>query len=274
MESKRIELKLPNGKDYLSYSSAKHLASHPLSYLSYIADKFEPNEGMIFGIFYEALLYSDTETLEKFYIYDEEAIVRRAIEKYGKETKSIRSTNVYKDIKEEALLEAKNYQYTITEEQNDIAQKMGVIMQDSGIFDKYLNGETQKISKSEIDTGKYIVKVLAKKDVTHADGSVVDLKTTSSVISAFPFQAKKIDYDLQAYIAMEADGLDEFTFVTQRTEGLNDIGIFTVERDSKFFDSGRYKLNKAVDNYIDWLSPEAQMVEANPSHYIHRQVLY
>lgn len=270
--SEKIELKLPNGKDYLSYSSSSKLAEHPMTYLNYINDKFIPSPEMEFGTYYEALLYQDQESLSNFFIYNDEAVVERAIKKYGKETKSIRNTNVYKEERERVLKEAEG-KIIITEEQHHSAIHMGTIMQDSGLFGEYLVGENQKVIKKVIDTGKYIVKALVKVDNLRDDGLITDLKTTSKVIPRFKRDALLLNYDIQAYLSMEVGSNDEFPFVVQRTQGLYDVGLFTARRDGYFFESGRNKFNRAIDNYVKYISPEAQILGAEPTHYIYQSDL-
>jgi hypothetical protein len=262
----QIELKLPNGKDYLSPSSSKHLASHPISYLSYAANKFTPNDEMIFGRYYEDILYG-VDTDKDYYIIDDNKIVEEAIKEYGKETKSIRSTNVYKDIR--ASYEAKaNGRYILTEEDHERAIKMANIMSDSGIFSSYLDGEAQVTKSAIINTGEYEVKALVRSDVVMKDGSVNDAKTTSSDLSAWLHHSKKMGNDIQAYLSMEVWGLDEFKFIVQRTCGLHEVSVFTIHKDSWYYDSGKRKFNQAVKNYIDWLSPEAKQLGANPECFV------
>ena len=73
-QSQQVELKLPNGKDYLSPSSSKHLANHPLAYLAYASGKFEDSDEMIFGRYYEDLIYK-VDVDEKYFIIDDNKIV-------------------------------------------------------------------------------------------------------------------------------------------------------------------------------------------------------
>lgn len=265
MSSIEIKLNLPSGKDYLSPSSAKQLAKHPMSYLAYIADKFEPNEGMIFGSYYENFLYGIES--DEFFVYDDDAVVQQAMEQYGKPTSNIRATKVYKDLKEQVLQQAQG-KHIITEEQHDNALAMATVMMESGVFDGYLDGETQVEKSRVIDTGEYLVKALVRSDVVMASGAVNDLKTTSSSIDGFISQAKKLDYDVQAYLSMEVWKVDSFTFVVQRTAGLFDVGVFTAHRDGWFFESGKRKFNKAVQNYIGWLSDDAKAFGADPRNYV------
>lgn len=269
--STEIQLILPSGKDYLSPSSSKELAKHPQSYLAYINDKFAPNYGMIFGQYYEDLIYG-VDTSDRFFIYDDNKVCEEAVKQYSKATNSIRSTNVYKELKE-AALECSNGKYILSEEDHDRALKMANIMTDSHVFDNYLNGTTQVTKDSVIDTGKYIVKVLVRSDVITPDGQVNDLKTTSDELGAWLYATKSYGYDIQAYLSMEVHGVDEFSFVVQRTKGIYDIAIFTILRDSWYFENGRKKFNKAVDNYVEWLSPEAEALGSLPQNYVNHVII-
>lgn len=263
--SVEIKLKLPNGKDYLSPSSSKQLADHPLSYLAYIAGKFEPNESMIFGSYYENLLYGVES--DEFYVYDDDKIVKEAIKMRGEPSKAIRNTKEYNTLKTKALKQAEG-KHIITEAQHHDAVTMATMMHESGVFDAYLDGQTQVEKSRVIDTGEYIVKALVRSDVVMDNGYVNDLKTTSSTLDGFISQAKKLDYDIQAYLTMEVWQTDSFKFVVQRTTGLFDIGVFTVKRDSWFFESGKRKFNKAVQNYIEWLSEDAKSLGVEPRNYV------
>lgn len=262
-----VKLQLPNGKDYLSPSSAKQLYKHPLSYLAYINDKFTPNDEMIFGQYYEDFIYG-VNNEDKFFIYDDEMVVKEAIRVRGKESANIRATNEYKAVKLEAL-DGSEGKHIITEEDHHRAVSMGVIMKESLIFEDYLNGDTQVEKSSIINTEEYIVKALVKSDVVFTDRKVVnDLKTTSSEISSWIHQAKKLHYDLQAYLSYEVWDAEDFNFIVQRTSGLYDIGVFNVAKGGWFYESGRLKFNKAVDNYLNYFSPEAKMMEVNPANYV------
>ena len=269
-----IKLQLPNGKDYLSYSSSKHLASHPLSYLSYINDKFEPNDGMIFGQFYEDLLFG-VDTNDDYFVYDEQKVIDKAIktrEANGEKTKTVRATNEYRQFKEEALADVGNRKI-ITAEQHEKAIRMGNIMRDSKVFDTQLNGELQVTKSEVIDVDEFRVKALVKSDVVMPNQVVNDLKTTSSVMDGWIGQAKKLGYDLQAFLTYEVWNADDFNFIVQRTEGLHEIGIFNVERDGWFYNSGKAKFKQAIYNYLDFFSPEAKAMEANPHNYVFKKFI-
>lgn len=267
--STEVKIKLPNGKSHISPSSGKQLAKHPLSYLAYVNDKFEPNEEMIFGMYYEDLLFG-VDTEDRFFVFDDEQLCEVAMRAYGKQTDRIRSTKVYKEMYSGLMREAEG-KYIISEEQHEIALKMGIIMQDSGVFDEWLSGDTQVTKSAVIDTGKYIVdKALVRSDVVMPTGEVVDLKTTSSDLDAWLNHGKRLGYDIQSYLSMEIYDVDEFTFVVQRTKGLHDIGVFTIARDSWYFESGKRKFNQAVENYLEYFSESAIQLGAEPSHYVKR----
>ena len=100
----KVEIELPNGKDYLSYSSSSKLYQHPLSYQSYSEKKDGMSGEMIFGQYYEDMLYD--RSLEQYLILDEKKIERQAREKRdkeGKKTIDIRRTNEYSNMKKEFI---------------------------------------------------------------------------------------------------------------------------------------------------------------------------
>lgn len=264
--SQVVKIELPNGKDYISPSSGKHLADHPMSYLAYAADKFATSDEMIFGMYYEDLLYG-IDTSDRFYIIDDEEIVKEALDKYGKPTNAIRNTNVYKELYQSKLDEA-NGKHVITEEQHHTATNMANIMVDSGVFDEYLNGETQVTKKGVIDTGKYIVENVLVRSDAKMPNFVSDLKTTSAEINGWVNKGKSYGYPLQGYATMELYGYDEFPFIVQRTKGLYDVGVFIMERDGWFFNLGRKMLDDAIDNYLQYIAKEAVMLGAKPENYI------
>ncbi|QDP47336.1 MAG: hypothetical protein Unbinned4388contig1000_55 [Prokaryotic dsDNA virus sp.] len=269
-----IDLKLPNGKDYLSYSSGKHMATHPVSYLAYMKDKFEPSEAMIFGTFYEALLCEPHTIDDKYTIFSESNLVEQAEKDYGKPTKNIRATKVYKDLKEAALKDL-NPEYVISEEEYEKALKMALIMTESGVFDEHLNGDYQMVNTGIVSSENYVAKALCKSDVVIGGGErVIDLKTTSSVLDGFLSQGKKLGYDLQAFLSMEIWGVEEFTFVVQRTQGLLDVGVFKIHEGSWFYESGKSKWEKALVNYKSFFSEDAIALQINPSNYVLYQEIF
>lgn len=275
--SYKVELQLPNGKDYLSYSSSKKLYKSPLEYLRYVDDEFVPNEGMIFGTYYEAFLWDDKKTLDKFFVFDDEKLQAEANEAYTKEkgsdAKNIKATSMYKSMRAD-LLDKVDPTFFITKEEHNKSIAMADIMRDSGVFNQYLKGDTQVVKTKEIDTGLYRFKALVKCDVRLLTGDVNDLKTTSDELSRFGSNAKYLDYDVQDYLTKEVFGVDEFNFVVQRTKDDLDVGVFSSNRDSYFFNSGRDKVNKAIKNYLDWLSPDAKNENKNPINYVSYQNLY
>lgn len=90
-----------------------------------------------------------------------------------------------------------------------------------------------------------------KADILALD-RVIDLKTTSD-ISRFRYTAKAYDYDLQAYIYREIFGKDMVFLVACKKTAT--CGIFHCTEE--FYESGRYKAEKAAENYQKYYGENA-----------------
>lgn len=266
---KEVKLELPNGKDYLSYSSAKHLAKHPKAYLDYISGERKESDEIDFGIYYENVVFGQSN--DDFLIYDEKEIIERAFEKYGKDTKSIKSTNAYKDIIAEIENEAiETGKKLMSKGKHDSASVMNNILEGSGVKGGYLRGDFQVVKEKEIDTGEYLVKGLIKSDVINNNSGVIvinDLKSTDIEQGRLVAHAKQMDYDLQAYLSYEVGDADDFNFVFQRTKNMYEVTVINVEREGWFWESGKEKFNRAIKNYLEYISPESKTIGVNPMHY-------
>lgn len=262
----KVDLQLPSGKDYLSPSSAGKLCQHPISYLSYIKDDFEPNQEMIFGQYYEDLLFD--RDMSKYFIYDDNKVIEKAIEKRGEKATNIRATKEYKEVKVEVLEEAKG-KIVLTEDEHDNAIRMSNIIEDTKVKEVHLSGEAQVKHSNSVDTDMFTAKALVISDIVQEKGRVVnDLKTTSAELEAWKRKATSMNYDIQAYLSFEVWDAEEFRFIVQRTKGLHEVGVFEVHRDSWFYDSGKRKFNQAIQNYLDFFSPEAKSMQVEPSNYV------
>lgn len=101
------------------------------------------------------------------------------------------------------------------------------------------------------------------------DGHIVDYKTTAD-LSGFERAAKfKWHYDMQAYIYTKLFNVDRFTFLVIE-KGSGDIGIF--ETSESFLESGRLKVQKAVENYQNYFT-ELDPQKYNIDNYVKRGVL-
>lgn len=80
--------------------------------------------------------------------------------------------------------------------------------------------------------------------INHDEGLIVDLKTTSD-LSAFPYSAKKYNYDSQAYIYKKLFGYNMIFMAIDKNT--NQIGIFDCSE--KFLSDGESKVERAVEAY-------------------------
>ena len=94
-------------------------------------------------------------------------------------------------------------------------------------------------------------------------GVVMDLKTTSD-LKGFERSANHFSYDLQAALYLELFNAYEFEFIVVDKTTL-DVGIYKTSQ--RFIDSGRYKLDLAIQNYEKYLTTE------NIEDYVHKGTL-
>lgn len=80
--------------------------------------------------------------------------------------------------------------------------------------------------------------------INHDEGLIIDLKTTSD-LSAFPYSAKKYNYDSQAYLYKKLFGCDMIFLAVDKTT--HQIGIFDCSEN--FLQSGVDKVNRAIEAY-------------------------
>jgi len=83
-------------------------------------------------------------------------------------------------------------------------------------------------------------------------GVVMDLKTTSD-LKGFERSANFFSYDLQAALYLELFNAFDFEFIVVDKNTL-DVGIYKCSQ--KFIDSGKYKLDLAVESYENYLNTE------------------
>lgn len=107
----------------------------------------------------------------------------------------------------------------------------------------------------------------AKADILQGN-KLYDLKTTSD-LRAFPFSAKKYNYDSQAYIYCTLFGVkrEDFEFVVIDKSSL-DIGIYTVSEQS--FLNGEAKVQRALATYRDFFlnKSEYDILEGLADYFI------
>ena len=100
--------------------------------------------------------------------------------------------------------------------------------------------------------------------INHNEQLIVDLKTTSD-LDSFKWNAKKYNYDSQAYIYRELFGY-EFIFVAiEKRTGR--IGLFDCSPD--FYKTGKDKVEKAAESYDLFYNTEG----FDPQQYFINQTL-
>ena len=90
-----------------------------------------------------------------------------------------------------------------------------------------------------------------KADIVHKD-YVIDLKTTSN-LDDFKWNARKYNYDSQAFIYQQLFGKPMMFLVIEKKTGR--MGMFTGNQD--FYDRGQDKMHKAIDVYHKFFSEDS-----------------
>jgi hypothetical protein len=103
-----------------------------------------------------------------------------------------------------------------------------------------------------------------KADIVHKD-YVVDLKTTSN-IDDFKWNARKYNYDSQAWVYKHLFGKPMLFLVIEKTTGR--MGMFTGNED--FYERGEVKVNKAIEIYNTFFSEGSEKDITH--HYIKEEI--
>ena len=100
--------------------------------------------------------------------------------------------------------------------------------------------------------------------VNHNEQLIIDLKTTSD-LDSFKWNAKKYNYDSQAYIYRELFGYEFIFIAIEKRTGR--IGLFDCSPD--FYKTGRDKVEKAAESYDLFYNTEG----FDPQQYFINQTL-
>jgi hypothetical protein len=225
------------GKQYLSNSDIKTLLSNPLEL--HKPSKSNPNF-LVGGYFHTAILEPDK--VKNFKII---------------ETTS-RNTKVYKEMSGGELCliqhEADMVEWLVEKiMDNDVCR--GLIQPVAANVEYEVPGiaelcETMWKGKADI--------------LNHEEELIIDLKTTSD-IDGFRWNAKKYNYDSQAYIYRELFGYEMVFIAIDKKTGR--IGIFDCSPD--FYSSGKTKVEKAAEAYDLFFNTE----DFKPQQYFINQTL-
>ena len=223
------------GKQYLSNSDIKTLLTNPLAFK-------EPSKTnahfLVGGYFHTAILEPDK--LKKYKIIDT----------------STRNTKVYKEMS--------GGEMCLLQHEVDLIDNL---------ISTILNNKVCRDLIAE-EKGEYEVPAITelfgqmwkgKADiVNHNEKLIIDLKTTSD-LDNFKWNAKKYNYDSQAYIYRKLFGY-EFVFIAiDKNDGR--IGLFDCSPD--FYLSGKNKVEKACEAYDLFYNTE----EFDPQQYFINQTL-
>lgn len=203
------------GQQFLSNSNIEILLTNPLL----LRQKQPPNINFaIGGYFHTAILEPDK--LSKYKIIDA----------------TTRNTNKYKELSDGELC--------LLQHEVDKIELMKERVLENNICRDLIRGlNTEYESPGIVEIDEIMWK--GKADIiNHDEGLVVDLKTTSD-LSAFPYSAKKYNYDSQAYLYKKLFGYDlVFIAIDKNT---HQIGIFDCS--DSFLANGQDKVARAIDAY-------------------------
>lgn len=203
------------GQQYLSNSDIKTLLSNPLSLRKPV--KNNPYF-LIGGYFHTAILEPDK--LKKFKIIPT----------------SNRNTKKYKEISEGEVC--------LLEHEVDQVEALVQLVMENDVCRDLIHGENCKFEEPQI-TELFNQLWKGKADiVNHDEKLIVDLKTTSD-LDNFRWNAKKYNYDSQAYIYRELFGYEFIFIAVDKKTGR--IGLFDCS--DSFYNSGMDKVEKASHEY-------------------------
>ena len=203
------------GQQYLSNSDIKTLLSNPLSLRKPV--KNNPYF-LIGGYFHTAILEPDK--LKKFKIIPT----------------SSRNTKKYKEISEGEVC--------LLEHEVDQVEALVQLVMENDVCRDLIHGENCKFEEPQI-TELFNQLWKGKADiVNHDEKLIVDLKTTSD-LDNFRWNAKKYNYDSQAYIYRELFGYEFIFIAIDKKTGR--IGLFDCS--DSFYNSGMDKVEKASHEY-------------------------
>ena len=203
------------GQQYLSNSNIKTLLTNPLDL--HKPTKSNPNF-LVGGYFHTAILEPDK--IKSFKIIES----------------SSRNTKVYKEMSGGELC--------LLQHEVDMIEALVSNMMNNNVCRDLIQswtGEYEVPSIAEINGKMW----KGKADIlNHNEQLIIDLKTTSD-LDKFRWNAKKYNYDSQAYIYRELFGYEMVFIAIDKNTGK--IGLFDCSPD--FYRSGKDKLEKACEMY-------------------------
>ena len=203
------------GKQYLSNSDIKTLLTNPLA----LKEPSKTNAHfLVGGYFHTAILEPDK--LKKYKIIDT----------------STRNTKVYKEMS--------GGEMCLLQHEVDLIDNLISTMLNNKVCRDLISEEASEYEVPEI-TELFGQMWKGKADVVnHNEKLIIDLKTTSD-LDGFKWNAKKYNYDSQAYIYRKLFGYEMVFIAIDKNTGK--IGLFDCSPD--FYQSGSDKVEKACEMY-------------------------
>jgi hypothetical protein len=203
------------GKKFLSNSDIRALLKDPLTFKQPITG----NPNLIKGSYFHTLIL-EPDKLEKIKIIDA----------------TTRNTSRYKELSNGEMC-------LLQHEADSIELLRDAVLENSVtrdlIRDIDVEYEVPGLIKLEDEWFKL------KADIkNNTQGLIVDLKTTSD-IDKFRYSAKEYNYDSQAYIYSKYFNMDMVFIAVDKTS--SKIGVYDCS--PQFLESGKYKVEKAVETY-------------------------
>ena len=210
------------GQQYLSNSNIKTLLKNPLDL--HKPTKSNPNF-LVGGYFHTAILEPDK--IKSFKIIES----------------SSRNTKVYKEMSGGELC--------LLQHEVDMIEALVSKMMNNNVCRDLISPTVHAKDVADVDYEEPAIAEIngqmwkGKADIlNHEEQLIIDLKTTSD-LDKFRWNAKKYNYDSQAYIYRELFGYEMIFIAIDKNTGK--IGLFDCSPD--FYKSGKDKLEKACEMY-------------------------
>lgn len=252
------------GKGYLSYSAVKYAADGSRSqdmklfelYMKGLLKK--QSDAFTFGSVYDCMLLEPETFMDKFYVvYDEQKCLE--LDEKHSNYKNPRASKKWKEEYNEwyeGEIQHADGKEVITEDIISKVEDMIIRLDESEVLDmetgqltpvrNYLSGKPQY----EINEWIGDVPVRGFLDV-RGDGFISDSKTTRDLFG-FQYDVSKFDYDIQAYIYTQVEGIDDFYWVAQTKSVPYTVGVYKASKIT--ISKGEHKFWSAVDNIQRWLN--------------------
>jgi len=237
------------GKYALSSSSCKKLLDSPKSYYKSINKTTQEKESAALrdGRVFHTMVLEPEKIQERYLLIDVGS----------------RNTKAYKE-----AAASDSREIMLTKEWNALDS----LQKDLMITDEALELLSGGVAEAPMIRDIFGVPFRGKADYIRADGHIVDLKTTTELGDiesgrGWVWTAKnKWHYDMQAFIYTTLFEATKFTFLIIE-KGSGEIGI--VEASQEFIDSGRKKVEYAVDIYNKYFVDG----EFDPRKYVKRTII-